>query len=132
MYFLVTTDINHWGKIYEWTNPTLECAIDRVSTQTRQPPHSYLMAWYRRIRKMLYTISVIFCSSEHFGFIYPRENIQSCQTEHCKRHLKKKNTKWAPWEKKLATKCGPPWCYVISTISSYKQLSCYIYEKNIL
>lgn len=24
---------------------TLECAMDRVSTQTLHPPHSYLMAW---------------------------------------------------------------------------------------
>ena len=24
---------------------TLECVMDSVSTQTRQPPHSYLTAW---------------------------------------------------------------------------------------
>lgn len=63
--------------------------MDRVSTQTLQPPHSYLMAWYSRILKMLYTISVIFCSSGFLGLMYPRENIQSCQTEHCSRQLER-------------------------------------------
>ena len=36
---------------------------------------------------MLYTISVIFCSSGFLGLMYPRENIQSCHTEHCSRQL---------------------------------------------
>ncbi|TNN89575.1 hypothetical protein EYF80_000178 [Liparis tanakae] len=66
---------------------TLEWVMDRVSTQTRQPPHSYLMAWYSRMRKMAYTISVIFCSSLLRGLMKHSESIHSCHTEHCSRLL---------------------------------------------
>lgn len=36
---------------------------------------------------MVYTISVIFCSSEVFGLKQQRESIHSCQTEHCNKLL---------------------------------------------
>lgn len=61
--------------------------IESVSTHTRQPPHSYFIAWYSKIRNMVYTISVIFCSSEVFGLKQQRESIHSCQTEHCNKLL---------------------------------------------
>lgn len=51
----------------------------RVSTQTRQPPYSYLMAWWSNIRNSEYTMSLIFCSSVDLGWMYARAISHSCK-----------------------------------------------------
>lgn len=48
---------------------TLECTMARVSTHTRHPPYSCLIAWCRSMRNNEYTMSEIFCSSVFFGWM---------------------------------------------------------------
>ena len=67
---------------------TLECNMASVSIHTLHPPYSNLMAWWSSIRNSDITMSVIFCSSSLRGYMYAKENSQSCHTDICNRVLK--------------------------------------------
>ena len=60
---------------------TLLWTMARVSTQTRQPPYSNLMAWWSSILKRLNTMSLILVSSSVLGWITAREISHSCSKQ---------------------------------------------------
>lgn len=68
------------------------------------------------MRKMAYTISVIFCSSLFCGLMKHRESIHSCHTEHCSRLLKTNGSKWGGGEShgRLNAACTDVWCTSLS------------------
>lgn len=56
----------------------------KVSTHTRHPPYSCLIAWWRSMRNNEYTMSEIFCSSVFFGWMYAMAISHSCHTDICR------------------------------------------------